>query len=200
MLRREPLRSEHVALGLKRDIQVPFSAPEAKIPVRVRPIRPTDLPSVAPSTPSALPMEEVGDWRNRTVLATSGVGHGFVAESEDGQPCYVQWLLGPEDVERLRWHFGAIFPRLGPDEMLLEGAYTPQPYRGQGVMAHAMAKIAEQGATFGARRVITFSTESNIPSVKGCQRAGFLPYVRRIDRWSGLRRTLTFLPLSEPFP
>ena len=40
-----------------------------------------------------------------------------------------------------------------------------------------MAQIAERGTDLGARWVITFVTVDNIPSLKGCQRAGFVPYL-----------------------
>ena len=197
--RREPFRSEHVSLGLGRDLDVPFAAPAAKIPLRVRPIEARDLPLLAPPSPETLSEEELGDVRNRTVLATSGAGHGFVAVGDDDRPCYVQWLLGPEDLERVRWHFGELIPRLRPDEMVLEGAYTVERSRGQGVMAAAMATIAERAGPLGARRVITFTGESNIASIKGCRRAGFSPYIRRMDRRSGLRRSVTSLPVNETY-
>ena len=38
-----------------------------------------------------------------------------------------------------------------------------------------MALIAERGGDIGAREVITFVNLENIPSLKGCQRAGFHP-------------------------
>lgn len=197
-LRREPIRSEHVSLGLRRDLQVPFTSPAAKIPLRVRPLEPRDLPLLDPPTPGALSEEELGDRRNRAVLATAGVGHGFVAVDEDDRPCYVQWLLGPDDLERVRWHFGGLVPRLAAGEMLLEGAYTVERSRGQGVMAHAMATIAERATPLGARWVLTFTGQSNVASIKGCGRAGFSPYLRRRERWSGLRRSVSSLPLEEP--
>jgi RimJ/RimL family protein N-acetyltransferase len=97
----------------------------------------------------------------------------------------------------LRAYFKGIFPRLAPDEALLEGAYTPAQYRGLGIMPAAMARIAEHGVAIGARWVVTFVSDDNIPSLKGCDRAGFSPFVRRVERWKGLRRTLTFTFLED---
>jgi hypothetical protein len=51
------------------------------------------------------------------------------------------------------------------------------------------------GPHLGARWVITFVTTDNEPSLKGCHRAGFCPYVLRRERWLLFRRRLSFEPL-----
>ena len=89
-------------------------------------------------------------------------------------PCYIEWLIGSTDNHLVR--VGG-FPELEADEALLENAYTPAKYRGQGIMSEAMALIAERGREMGARFVLTFVEKDNIPSLKGCQRAGFFPYL-----------------------
>ncbi len=81
---------------------------------------------------------------------------------------------------------GSLYPRLAPYEALLEGAYTPEAYRGQGIIASAMALIAERAGDFGARWVVTFVDETNVASLKGCARAGFVPYLRRRVRFTPL--------------
>ena len=195
--KRQPYRSEWVALGLRRDLTVPFPAPAAKIPLTVRPLELRDYAALFDPDNSAQLGDEWALRKNRGQLAAQGVGQPFVAVTESDDPCYVQWLLSPADNELLRTHFKGIFPRLAPDEALLEGAYTPAHYRGKGIMPAAMARIAELGAALGARWVVTFVSADNIPSLKGCDRAGFTPYVRRVERWNGLRRTVTFTPLNE---
>ena len=44
-------------------------------------------------------------------------------------------------------------------------------------MASAMAQIAARAADGGVRWVVTFVDEANTPSLKGCERAGFAPYL-----------------------
>lgn len=46
-------------------------------------------------------------------------------------------------------------------------------------MPAAMAQIAEKGAAVGARYVCTFVGDDNIASLKGCEKAGFSPYLTR---------------------
>ena len=82
---------------------------------------------------------------------------------------HVQWLLSPRDngfIEKLGG-----FPPLAEGEALLENAYTPPAFRGLGVMAAAMAQIAERASDFGGRKVLTFVATDNVASLKGCQRA-----------------------------
>jgi RimJ/RimL family protein N-acetyltransferase len=88
----------------------------------------------------------------------------------------------------------ACFPALGHDEALLEGAYTPPQHRGLGIMSAAMAMIAERADELGARHVLTFVGEDNIPSLKGCRRAGFHPHMMHFrSQWGfGIRCRDTF--------
>jgi GNAT superfamily N-acetyltransferase len=159
--------------GLRRDLQTPLQKPKAKIPISVRALQPADRPALfdldgASDDPSN--QSEVG-WRRAFAAGRSG---GYVAvDGRDGTPCYVQWLFGAVDNEFVRKMRS--FPHLAVDEALLENAYTPSRYRGMGIMASAMAEIAERASEFGARYVWTFVGKDNIASLKGCQRAGFAP-------------------------
>jgi hypothetical protein len=104
--------------------------------------------------------------------------------------------------DRIQEYFRGTFPILAPDEALIEGAFTPESHRGLGIMPRAMALIAERATDFGARYVLTFVGEDNIPSLKGCKRAGFAPYMLRKTDWRLLRPRANFLPLPEdkPYP
>jgi RimJ/RimL family protein N-acetyltransferase len=112
----------------------------------------------------------------------------------------MQWLITAQDNGRIRDRWGELFPTLEPDEALLEGAYTAETHRGQGIMSHAMARIAAAAGKLGARRVITFVHHANIASLKGCERAGFAPYIERREAWSLFRRRIRFLPLNGTPP
>ncbi len=46
-------------------------------------------------------------------------------------------------------------------------------------MPAAMAVIAERAVELDARYVITFVHRDNVASLKGCERAGFAPYLIR---------------------
>jgi RimJ/RimL family protein N-acetyltransferase len=169
------LRFESTRIGLRRDLTVPFTAPDAKIPVSVRPLTAADLPALLglDDTASAADTFETG-WRS--AFAAKHMRGGYVAVDErNGTPCYMQWLFGADDNDFVLSIGG--FPALKKDEALLENAFTPVRYRGMGIMPAAMARIAERAADLGARHVITFVQDTNIPSLKGCQRSGFAPHL-----------------------
>lgn len=191
------LYSSSESLGLRRDLAVPFTAPLAKQPVRVRPLVAGDDLSWLRVREPGLSDDQVYERLGQLRLLRTDIGTCHIAVGTDGQPCFMQWLIHPSDNGRMAAFFGNLFPSLAPDEVLLEGAYTPEPYRGQGIMASAMAQIAEHAETLGARWAVTFVDAAMTPSLKGCAKAGFVPYVRRHEKFRLFRRCVSFTRLTQ---
>ena len=192
---RERLYSNGGSLGLRRDLAVPFPAPAAKLPIQVRPLAPEDDLSFLDVDQPGLAADQVFARLGQRRILQSGLATCYVAIGPEGKPCYMQWLIPSSENDRVRTFFGNLYPQLGPDEVLLEGAYTPEAHRGQGIMASAMAQIAQQAAHSGARWAITFVDEGNTPSLKGCERAGFAPYLRRVEMYRAFYRVIAFVQL-----
>jgi len=187
--------SDSTSLGLRRDLAVPFAGPSAKIPVTVRPLTKADDLSALDPEPGLSADERL--WRLAQLrLLRSGIGICYVGVAPEGKPCYMQWIMPSSENARLGAFFGNLYPKLGPEEALLEGAYTPDAYRGKGIMAAAMTQVAERAAEVGARWVITFVDEQNQGSVKGCIRSGFAPYLRRREKFRLFFRRVTFDPIQ----
>src|SRR6185437_13656021 len=139
------LHAKLTRYGLARDLAQNVVAPAAKIPLAVRPLDEPDLPALFghPATTTDLAERLEVAWR-RAFIAKGARG-GFVAIDErNNTPCYVQWLFSASDNEFIKKLGG--FPPLTAGEALLENAYTPPGYRGLGVMAAAMARIAERAS------------------------------------------------------
>jgi RimJ/RimL family protein N-acetyltransferase len=138
-------------------------------------------------------------WR-RAFLAKGAKGCFVAIDGRNDTPCYMQWLMGSSQNRFIRQLRG--FPQLGPDEALLENAYTPAQYRGLGIMSAAMALIAERAADFGARYVLTFVEEHNIASLKGCEKSGFYRHMlhRRDEIVFGLQKWDRFEMLRDDDP
>jgi RimJ/RimL family protein N-acetyltransferase len=195
------LYSSFMRYGLSRDLNLPFEKPKAKIPIAIRPMIADDIGSLLPLDNSENDHREKLEiaWR-RAFLEKRPQGCFVAIDVRNETPCYMQWLFSSKDnlfIQRLRG-----FPKLEPQEALLENAYTPPKYRGLGIMSAAMAIIAERAADFGARHVLTFVDEHNVASLKGCQRAGFYPYIlhHRLQRVFGLFRTDEFEKLPDTDP
>lgn len=178
ILRTKAWCTEH-ALGLGRDLATPFPAPAALIPISVRPIQPDDVRALLNVAEPGIAPAERRDRTSRLHLLDAGFASCYVATAPDGQACYIQWLIAPDENDRLEAAFDGLFPRLAATEMLVEGAYTPAAFRGQRIMPAAMALVVEKAAERGAERALTFVGDDNIPSLKGCKRAGFVPCLRR---------------------
>jgi len=195
------LHTTTIRYGLSRDLTLPLTMPKAKIPITVRPLQPQDLDLLFSVEAANNDPVEAREAAMRRSFFAHGAHRAFVAVDErSGRPCYVQWLLGVRDNAFISTLKG--FPLLQPGEALLENAYTPAAFRGLGIMSVAMALIAERAADLNARHVFTYVGDDNIPSLKGCQRAGFHPVLlHHCDRLAfGLIRTDRFEPLAEDDP
>ncbi|MEO8288626.1 MAG: GNAT family N-acetyltransferase [Chloroflexota bacterium] len=199
---RQRWSSELVSYGLRRDLSVPFVAPQANFPISLRPISDADLPKILNPDLPGISGETREEIVTRRQMLDAGITACYVAVTAEDVPCYVQWIIGPKLNGLMQSYFHGLYPVLRSDEALLEGAFTPEAFRGQRLMPAAMAQLAEKGAELGARYVITFVTHDNIPSLKGCKRSGFYPHLKRVARWDMFRRRITFTPLPEgtPYP
>jgi GNAT superfamily N-acetyltransferase len=190
-------KSEWLYYELARDLNQPFQNPSAKIPIAVRPLRNEDVPRLLGLDTKQLSDRGPYVRMHRLNFIEVGIGTCFVGVTESDEPCYMQWLMPARDNAQIQKYFRGIFPILKPDEALLEYAFTPERWQGQGIMPAAMAQITEKARDFGARRVITFVDSSNVPALKGCRKAGFVPCLTRIDRWRLFRRQIVFQELAR---
>ncbi len=192
---RHRVRSTEHAVVLRRDLDVPHTPPSAAIDITVRPLTDAEVPKVF-DTADAPSSDDVLVQTRRRWLMESGLGTCYAAVTADDEPCYVQWLMGAQQNARIQSYFGGAFPVLGPGTALLEGAFTPPAFRGKGIMGAAMSLIAEKASDLDSRYVITVVGTDNVPSLKGCHKANFFPYMHRDVTWHMLRRTTRFEPID----
>lgn len=188
------LHSHTRFLGLRHDLQEPSVVPAARIDVDVRPLRADDDLSFLDPDPA---LDRNANWvrTEQRKLVDANIPTCWVAVAEGNRIAYMQWLVGPSDNPTIQERWRGLFPQLAPDEALLEGAYTPEAFRGMGVMPHAMARITEAARQLGVRYVITFVKDGNIPALKGSMKSGFRPHLERQHSWSLFRRKVVFTPL-----
>jgi GNAT superfamily N-acetyltransferase len=186
------IASEQRATGLRRDLTVPHTAPEARIAISIRPLEASDVPVILEADRDRLTADERWERSVRRRILESGAGTCYVAADQDDEPTYVQWMFTAADNPLVQRNFDGIFPLLEPDTVLLEGAFTPERHRGKRIMSAAMSRIAELGTQHGARYAITFVGDDNAASLKGCARAGFQPYLARTQSWRLMRQDVRF--------
>jgi hypothetical protein len=178
---------------LRRDLERPLVAPRAKVPISVRAADDGDGPRI-----SALLSELSGDDSSaRKRFLDRRIGTCYVAVDERGDICYMQWLVGPEHNDLLASCTN--LPILDDREALLENAFTPVASRGRGIMAAAMAEIALRGEELGSRWALTVVMEDNLPSIKGCLKAGFEPYMLKLDGWRLFHHQIRYTELPPGY-
>jgi RimJ/RimL family protein N-acetyltransferase len=190
--------SDDHAYGMSRDLRIPHPPPQARLAFTVQRLS-EDLAEVVFDV-DGVPPAERRELLNRRRFWDEGLGTAYVAVDADGHPCYVQWTIPGLDADRIDSFFGGGFPHLGPNDMLLEGAWTLPTARGQRLMSEAMSRITEAGAGPEHRRAVTFVGVDNEPSLRGCRSAGFEVYVERLDTWRFGRRRVQWMPVAATEP
>ena len=109
----------------------------------------------------------------------------------------MQWVIGADQQNRFRPYFKGELAAYDNDTLLCEFSYTPERFRGHGIMAAALAEMIEQASLPGARWAITYVRTDNVASLKSCARAGFRPYMLRTESWRGFRLRQAFRLLEQ---
>lgn len=171
--------SKTKSFGLKRDLNIVFSVPDAQIDISIRPYKEADKNYFA------------ADLQNDGLIEKY-IPTCYVATTTDGIPCHRQWFMKSQYNEQIQEFWGESFPKLCEDEALIESVFTIPAYRGNGIMPVVLDQVAEKAKDLGVRYVMLFVNIDNIPSLKGSYRSGFLPYVLRTEKWVLFKRTVTF--------
>jgi hypothetical protein len=132
--------------GLIRDLTQPFDTRPAKIPLALHPIEDGDIAKLLNLDEGAITGQEAYERWDRLHLLNADFGTCYAAVAGHNNPCYMQWLFGPAQNDRIQAYFRGVFPLLTPDEVLLEKAFAHESYRGLGIMPFAMSQIAEERA------------------------------------------------------
>ena len=189
---RHLLYSDFYTYELCRDLTVPIDVPKPAIVRTIRSIERSDVHAFTEIDPTR---EQIGEiWRR---MLASDIQTCYVAVTKDGAPCFMQYLILPSENDKMQAIFEGLFPRLAEDEALLEASFTLEGYRGQGIMPFVMEDLAQKARKEGARRLLTFVTCQNVPALKGCRRAGFVPNMLVNRRFRLFKRRFTFTPLAE---
>jgi GNAT superfamily N-acetyltransferase len=188
------LWSRETAICLDAETARVRPIPSARIALEIRPMVRADLEALAREVAGTTARER---WEvaTRLRLFDAGLGSPLVALTADGRVVHTQWLFLPPDNAGLQAYFGGAFAALRDGEALLEGLYTPPAWRGLGIMPAATVLSTLEARARGAARAIIVVAIDNLPSLKGCAKAGYTPCRLRLQRWTMLRRTVRFVPL-----
>lgn len=193
---RKRFYSRHESVCLRKDLSDPYIKLPAKIPTTVRQLRPDDDLSLIADEPGLTP-EEAKLRRDQRWLLNCDLPTPWVAIDPDGMVAMMVYLLTAEDNACVRKLWRGWLPEIQPDEVMVEGFYTAEKYRGLGVMPDAGARIIQHAADAGKRYGVGFILFGNSSSRRAGEKGGWLPHIMREERWILFHRRIRFLPLSD---
>lgn len=190
------LSDEHSLVGLRIDVQA-LARTEKRGAITVQPAQYSDVTRVIDLKEPDLPRREQHDRIRRHRMLESGIQTCYVGAGSDGVPCFVQWLILPDQNSRLREVFGGWYPPLLPGEAMVECVYTHPSRRGQGVMTDATPQLLGIARDLGMHSVVTFVPTTNARSLRIHLRMGFVPYLLHLERRRFGILSRKFLPMRS---
>ena len=190
ILVRRWLYSNASGIGFQRGLETPIEARRPRHPLTVRPIQAPEK-AVFTNTSETRGNGAIARVNARYLLAT-GIETCYVALIEDEAPCFIQYLVLPDQNHLFAKAFGAPIPPLEPGEALLEFAFTLEQYRALGVMPYAFSALAREAKHRGVERLVTWVPEWNPHVQRYLERVGFVPFAIRRERYRLFRRTVRF--------
>lgn len=198
---RQKIWTDTISFGLCRDLTVPFPAPAAAMPITIRKATEEDIARLMDPLEAGVSIDELEERRDRREECSSGMlPTSYVGVTDDGAPCFFQMLIYPEQNSISKKLWDKAFPVVQPGQVMLEGVLVPSTFRGKKIMPMAMARLSELARNDSTTEAITFVDSGNIASLKGCVRAGYVPYCHRIRRWRFFHETVSFVPISKNTP
>jgi hypothetical protein len=199
---RRRLYSDRYFLLLFREISLPDNIPEPDIHVTLRPMKPEDIQKLINIDQKGMKDEDILERIRLLKILNSGIQECYVVETDQGVPCHISWWINSSQNPIIKKLFrGRILP-LAADEVLVEGVFTLEAYRRQGIQRWRDLKFFEKSLAVGARRVIGYIRHDNLPSLKGVSSNAYKLFMIRKDQWRIFRRTCIFkaTPEDTPYP
>lgn len=174
--------ADQLAYGFKRDLSVEYAKPRSLISISIREFQKGD---------------EVYFKERQNDGQINEFHTCYVAVTKEGIPCCHLWLIDASQNGKLKRVWGDIFPRLNPDEFLVENVYTVPKYRGAGIFPAVLHEIAEKSKGLGAKYLLSFAETNNINISRSYVYAGFFPYVLRTKRNFLFKRSIFFNDIPD---
>jgi hypothetical protein len=187
--------SSHVSFALRADLAELPEARRARIVVRMEPQEVASFRGFDDELERVSGGDRV-EVAHRRRLCAAAVETLYVAVDDSGVPIYAQWLVRRHQQAALHRVTHGLFRQLGQGEALVEGAYTFVNFRRLGAMVDGMSQLLVRARDAGDERVFTYVAVDNIPSLRGCAEAGFVPdHLQRTHGRFGVRHVYA-IPLD----
>jgi len=194
---RERIYDETVLVGRALDLMAFESKGAVPAQLTVRSVRSGEVPTILDLGEPGLTPEEVHDRIIRQQMLRAGIEKCYVAEDDETKPCFIQWVIGADQNDILERRIKGWYPRLGPDEVFIEYAYTHPARRGARIMPLVTSHLLERAKREGARRAVTFIPAGNRRSIRIHLGLGFVPHLLYREKRRFLVRFRKSTPISK---
>ncbi len=131
---------------------------------------------------------EYKDYLKRKILYDYGFDECYVSVDKSDTPIFIQWIMNPEEENKIDEVFQNGIPVLADNEVLFEGAYTKPGFRQKKIMSESLGRFSEIIKKKGKHFLITYVEFENVQSLKACINAGFYIYKTKTDMWRYFKR------------
>lgn len=174
--------SNKISYGFKRDLNLSIKHFEPKILLSVRKIQKDDIPILLNLNEPNIDHIGIEKRLIRLKMLESRIETCYVAATQDGIPCHMQWLIQHHENDKLKNHFGEELPALNKDDVLLEYVFTLEKYRRLRTHLFITEELFHKAKAIGARWAIVFVRLDNEASLKSHMQHGFVPYIIRHEK------------------
>jgi RimJ/RimL family protein N-acetyltransferase len=128
----------------------------------------------------------------RIMFYDSGFRKFYVARTvENGELCYIAWLLSSREHPELRDGFKGI-PPIKESEVLMFNLFAFEKYRGTGLASSVDSMLCQIAAEEGYKRAIAYPLGNNIAGLKTLEKIGFNKCCWKFERRLLFSVTRTF--------
>lgn len=178
---RRQIYSRSFFVGLEKDLNKPCVDFQTDIQYRLQRGKQSDIDEIVTIAKTA---SKVGAYElvMRIMFYDTGFRNFYVARTlENGELCYIAWLLSSAEHPELRDGFKGIVP-LKENEVLLFNLFAFERYRGRGLACSVDSLLCKIAMEKGYKRVIAYPLANNIAGVKALEKIGFKKCCWRFER------------------
>lgn len=174
--------SKSVQVGFTMDLQkTDIPVVEAKLKYNLRLATQEDMDEIlqlAKSESKAMAQKLI----YRRLIWEDGYRNCYIARTADtNEICFTQFTIFAEDAKIVKGGFNNWFPKLEKGEALIEGAYTFEKFRGNRIHPAVTAEQLRICKEKGVKRMLAHVKKNNTDSLKGTERAGYIPFEEVTD-------------------
>lgn len=178
---RRQIYSRSYFVGMKKDLNKPCLVVQTDIEYKLLKGKQTDIDEILTIAKTAS-KDSAYELVMRKMFYDSGFRKFYVARTTDnGELCYIAWLLSSEEHPELRDGFKGI-PPIKEKEVLMFNLFAFEKYRGTGLASSVDSLLCKIAMENGNKRVVAYPLGNNIAAVKTFEKIGFKKFCWKFER------------------